>query len=582
MALGVLIVLVAGLALYRARKRTVPTRSEWVQLTNFTDSATSPALSPDGRMLAFIRGTQTFFGPGQVYVKLLPNGDPAQLTHDVLPKMSPLFSPDGSRIAYTVPWDTWVVPVMGGEAHRMLPNASGLTWIEEHRLLFSEVKKGIHMAIVTSAESRAESRDIYVPPHERGMAHRSYLSPDGKWVLLAEMDNGGWLPCRVVPYVGSSAGRQVGPSGAQCTSAAWSPDGKWIYLESNAGGTFHVWRQPFPEGEPEQITSGPTEEEGIAMAPDGRSIITSVGIVQSAVWVHDAIGDRQVSSEGFAFLGGTGSPFSPDGRKLYYLVRRGTSRAFEFGELWVADLDSSRTERLLPGFSITNYDISPDGKRVVFAAVDAKEKSSLWLASLDRRFPPRQLTAPADVDNPTFDLAGNLFYRAAEGNANFIYRMKEDGSGREKAVRDPIIFFGGISPDSQWAEAFVAVSGEEKSWAMAVYPISGGPSVPVCDWCGARWARHGKSIYVWFPPRGAGGTHRTDKRQTQGTFVIPLRNSQAFADLAAHGIISEARLGSLPNVNVIDHVNVSPGPSPSLYAFTQQTVHRNLYRIPVP
>src|SRR5437660_6200025 len=47
-----------------------------------------------------------------------------------------------------------------------------------------------------------------------GMAHFSYLSPDGWWVLLVEMDhNGDWMPCRVVPFDGSSEGRQAGPPG---------------------------------------------------------------------------------------------------------------------------------------------------------------------------------------------------------------------------------------------------------------------------------------------------------------------------------------------------------------------------------
>ena len=55
---------------------------------------------------------------------------------------------------------------------------------------------------------------------------------------------------------------------------------------------FHIWRQAFPNGSPEQVTSGPSEEEGIAMAPDGKSFITSVGLATSTVWVHDGKGDR--------------------------------------------------------------------------------------------------------------------------------------------------------------------------------------------------------------------------------------------------------------------------------------------------
>src|SRR5271166_1208803 len=35
-----------------------PSRNAWVQITNFSDSATQPALSPDGHTIAFIRGPE--------------------------------------------------------------------------------------------------------------------------------------------------------------------------------------------------------------------------------------------------------------------------------------------------------------------------------------------------------------------------------------------------------------------------------------------------------------------------------------------------------------------------------------------
>ena len=170
--------------------------------------------------------------------------------------MNPVFSPGGSRIAYTTvsndfQWNTWTVSVRGGEPQRWLDNASGLVWAGLRQLLFSQIETGTHMAIVTAAESRAQSRVVYTPQHTRGMAHRSYLSPDGKAVLLVEMDeNGAWVPCRVVPFDGSSPGRRMGPSAA-CTSGAWSPDGKWMYFSALADGSYHIWRERFPDGQPE-------------------------------------------------------------------------------------------------------------------------------------------------------------------------------------------------------------------------------------------------------------------------------------------------------------------------------------------
>ena len=102
-------------------------------------------------MIAFIRGPSTFAGPGQVYVKMLPDGEAVQLTNDSLRKMSPVFSPDGSRIAYTSvseksSWDTWIVPVLGAQPRLWLANASGLGWLDKQTILFSEIKNNdMHM-----------------------------------------------------------------------------------------------------------------------------------------------------------------------------------------------------------------------------------------------------------------------------------------------------------------------------------------------------------------------------------------------------------------------------------------------------
>src|SRR5205823_5531937 len=157
-------------------------------------------------------------------------------------------------------------------------------------LMFSEVETGAHMGVVTATQTRSEYRRIYFPEDERGMAHFSFASPDRQWILVAEM-NPAWQPCRLIPMAGGRGGRRVGPPG-KCTAAAWSPNGKWMYFSVEADGASHLWRQRFPDGDPEQMTHGPTEEAGLAVAADGRSLITSVGMRQSALWIHDDRGDR--------------------------------------------------------------------------------------------------------------------------------------------------------------------------------------------------------------------------------------------------------------------------------------------------
>jgi Tol biopolymer transport system component len=152
--------------------------------------------------------------------------------------------------------------------------------------MFSEEQQpsNMYMGVFTSQENRAGEHNVYLPAGW-GMAHRSWLSPDGKWILVSEMDMVGWQPCRLVPFDGSNGGQQVGSKASRCTYAGWSPDGKTMYFSADAGDGFHIWRQHFPDGKADQITFGASEEEGIAVSRDGRFLFTSAGIRESTVWV---------------------------------------------------------------------------------------------------------------------------------------------------------------------------------------------------------------------------------------------------------------------------------------------------------
>ena len=580
-------VVAVGLGLYtwRASSGRPPSGNEvgqnqWVQLTRLPDAVSQPALSSDGRMLTFVRGPETFLARGEIFVKMLPDGEAVQLTNDGAPKMSPVFSPDRSQIAYTTGtlnrWDTWVVPITTGQPRLWLPNASGLVWADAKRILFSEIKNNnTHMALVTAEESRAGARDVYVPADERGMAHRSYPSPDGQSALVVEMDRtGGWLPCRIVPMNGGSPGHPVGPLDAGCTSAAWSLDGKWMYLGSSAGGAFHIWRQRFPDGRPERVTSGPTEEEGIAMAPDGRSFVTAVGSPQSAMSVHDARGERQVSVEGYAY----DPKFTPDGTRLVYRILKGASPLTDPGELRVLDVESGHNESLLPGFGVTGamgraYDISSDGQRVVAAAADGDGKRRLWLAPLDRRVPPRQIPN-VEGEQPVLGSGDEIFFRAVEGTSVFAYRVHPDGTGLRKVSEKPIRGLSGISRDSQWL--VVRMPGAAGP-SLAALPLGDGSPVRIAAGDAAdgyvKWSADGKSMFFSVP---------SANRMSGRTYVVPLMPGHMFPPIPAEGFQSEAAIAALPGARLIDLFDVVPGPTSDVYAFSRLTVQRNLYRIPIP
>jgi eukaryotic-like serine/threonine-protein kinase len=540
-------------------------RSEWVQLTQFSDSVIHPALSPDGKMISFVRGPSNPsvpFAPGQVYVKQLPDGEPVRLTNDALLKMSPVFSPDGSRIVYTAvtqqfAWDSWTVPVLGGGPRRWQPNASGLLWAGPGRLLFSEMKKPPHMAIVTAGEERERQRDVYVPEHTQGMAHLSYASPDRQSVLLVEMDqNHAWTPCRVVPMDGSSTGRLVGPAGAACTFGAWSPDGRWVYVTSRAGGVNHIWRQRFPDGAPEQVTSGPTEEEGIAMAPDGRSLVTAVALRNSSLWLSKSGLERQISIEGNA----VDARFTRDGKRLLYRAVTSLGDYPLPGVLRVTNLDTGHVETLLPEFQTIDYDVSADGQQVVIEAADAAGVSRMWLARLDGRLPPRQIPN-IEAKQPRFGPDDAIHFRRPEGGATFVYRIYSDGTGMKRVVDQPIALMGRVSPDGRW------IIGWNALWFAfsldgARPPVTvGGPSLDF------EWSPDGSSVAF-------------STLSENHSYLVPLRAGEMLPPIPADGFRNEQEIARLPSARRMP-VRTVPGPSIDVYAFYRVTTQRNLFRIPI-
>ena len=250
----------------------------------------SPVLSADGKTLAFVRGGDPFrFGPGELYVKVLPDGQPMALTHDGTPKMGPVFTPDGSRIVYTnsnEAWSSFSVPVAGGTVTLFMPNAAGLRWIAPGQILFSEIETPLvlNMSVVAANENRGKPAILYIPATPQGIAHFSQLSPDRKSVLIVEMDAAVWQPSHHRPFR-RTLRRDEGRTSRRSVQVCHLVRRRSMdVFTATVGGESRLWRQRFPSGSPEQLTFGANEAHDVAGEPDGRSLITSLGATQSTVW----------------------------------------------------------------------------------------------------------------------------------------------------------------------------------------------------------------------------------------------------------------------------------------------------------
>jgi len=354
-----------------------------------------------------------------------------------------------------------------------------------------------------------------------------------------------------------------------------------MYFGSRVAGSAHLWRQRFPDGTPEQITFGPYEEEDVAVAPDGRSVVTSIGTRRSTIWLHDNNGERPVSSEGYALR----PRLSNDGKRLFYLLAHDLSldaARSDYGswgpwsaELHSLDLGSGKSDALLPGTSVLDYDISPDEELVAFSTTDGPDhESSIWLASLDRRSPPRQIAR--DGDAVSFGADGELIFRSLAEN-NVLVRITKDGTGRQAIESPPVFDKLGVSPDGRWVVVF---SGAGQALTTLAVPTHGGAPRRICRQgnCLATWSSDGRFFYVL---HSAFNTGNTGMLAPGRTVAIPVPPGKSLPDLPADGLDLAAQPVAVPGSRVIDHDLISPGPDPSIYVFTKTDLQRNLFRIPL-
>jgi Tol biopolymer transport system component len=421
----------------------------------------------------------------------------------------------------------------------------------------------MHLVLVTTDEARGDRRDVYLPPGQRSMVHHSYLSPDGRSVLVVLMDTrGNMTQCQVVPFDGAGTARNVGPPDRQCYAGAWSADGQWLYLNVLTDG-FHLWRQHFPKGAPEQVTFGPTTQEGIAMAADGKSLVTSVGTQASTVWMHDSTGDHQISSEGYA----TAPQFSADGRALYFLMANEEATG---QELWSKNLATNKLDSVLPGYAMDNYAVSQDGKIIAFVMKDKAGRANLWIAPTNRRSSPRNLSVTANEDSPFFLPDGELLFRATEGGSNYLFRMNLDGTHRRKVIQDRILDTIGVSPDGRWVAATAPGPTDETPALMAAYAIDGSAKAILCtEWCEFQWDRAGKTAFLSFPPL------------FNGTYALPVLRDTGLPRLPPGGV---ARMDDMQDAKAHAAIPwiVTSALSSDVYAYARQDTRRNLYRIQLP
>ncbi len=129
--------LAAAFFWWAARSGSAPAAMHFSTVTSFAGVQAQPALSPDGRSVAFVSNRD---GHYNVYVGLVRGGELVQVTHGTSMKSRPSWSPDGSTLAYAQmndsgTMDVWEISALGGSPRKVLLNASDPTWTPDGHLL---------------------------------------------------------------------------------------------------------------------------------------------------------------------------------------------------------------------------------------------------------------------------------------------------------------------------------------------------------------------------------------------------------------------------------------------------------------
>jgi Tol biopolymer transport system component/DNA-binding winged helix-turn-helix (wHTH) protein len=290
----------------------------------------SPALSPDGRSLAFVRHDGD--GSADVYLTSLVEGGLRQITGQGCPIFGLTWDPHGAELIYSSACDgppgLRAVALSGGMPRRFAA-AVGVDVVEPSLSLtggrLSYVRRGRGASLRRVAFVMSATRDD--PPRQGEKledlppgAVTAHYSPDGRRIVFAANRAGKGEIWTAAAAGGDST--MVVSAPALVGSPNWSPDGSRILFDSMAGGNWDICLVDAKGGEPLRLTTHDGMDARPSWSRDGQWIyFSSDRSGASEIWRARPDGNHAVR---LTAQGGYEAYESLDGTSLYY-TRRGIS-----------------------------------------------------------------------------------------------------------------------------------------------------------------------------------------------------------------------------------------------------------------
>ncbi|MBY0507964.1 MAG: protein kinase [Bryobacteraceae bacterium] len=515
-------------------------------LTSYPGSEQTPALSPDGKQVAF-----SWNGEKEdnfdIYVKLVDAGTPVRLTQNPSVDSAPAWSPDGRFLAFVrfergiLNGAYYVIPSLGGAERKVAEFQDAPSHFARPTVSWSPDGKSI-VIVDTSVKPPAIAM-VSVESGERKMLTTAdpksigdswpLVSPDGQWLAFLRQENistGDWFR---LPWGAASSAtptRITNTHSDYRPGGSWTTDSKELVISANPG---QLYRAAITDGAtPTPITNLGSDTYSPSIARQGSRLAFQLSYSDNNLWRADLQRPELPPERNIASTRNEMQPdYSPDGTKVAFISSRSGD-----GEVWIAGADGSNPVQLTTqGARPTAPRWSPDGRRIAFAKRPGGN-ADVYVVDAQGGSPKRLTTSPGNDASAYWSHDGRWIYFASNRTGrNEVWKIAADGSSPEVQLTRGSGWRSGESPDGQtlYYQKF-DLPGTFKM------PVGGGEEQKVLDTPnGAMWHLTGNGIF-WTNGRLTDVLHRFDLTTGKDSIVLKLPPETA-RGTSNFGVTSDGR-----------------------------------------
>ncbi len=429
-----------------------------------------PRISHDGRRVAFTV-TESFLTEGKtnadVYVMNVDGSALRRMTDNKAADNGARWSPDGSSLLFTSSRtdgaQAWLLPMDGGEPRKLTDISTGVAdplWtVDGKYLVFSSdvyPEYGADDALNKKANDAKEKGPLKAHMADRLMYRHWTEWKDGTRSHTFMFDIAAKKHADLTPGDFDAPAFSLGESGY-----AVSPDGKEVCYVSNHDvneaetTNKDLFIVPVAGGTAKNITSGNAAYDGTPIySPDGRYIAYRVQATPGyesdcfrIALYERATGTRTVLTEAFDNWI-TDIKWAPDSKTIYFLAE-----VKAHVPLYSVDIASKEIKQIIDAKFIDAFDVSPDGKFIVFARRSINEPVELYRVSTKGKDMQRLTFINKGVeDSVDIRPAKEMWIQSPTGKS--IHTFLVTPHNFDPSKKYPLILNVHGGPQSQWADGF--------------------------------------------------------------------------------------------------------------------------------